>query len=319
MKLLEKLKNTFFEEEYVEVEENDKEEEKDVAKKIEKKEEPKVEAKKTEDVYKFDDNLEDTKELYDEPEDEEVEDNQVYSDREILKKEQSLEYFDDDDFVDEYYVEKEKVVEKEPKKVYGGSANSVYDSIINSEATNRPYSESAGRFHPTPIISPIYGVLDKNYRKEEVIDKKDRPSSYVSRRDVDLDSVRKKAYGDVSILDSKVEEEPVEENNEPLLYDMIDNEENEKPAVDKVTIADAEEYFEDLGLEYNVDYKDTSYEDATKNKTRSTRTEKHQEEGIEDISNIITDSDVLEEDEVDDNTNENLFDLVDSIYEDGDE
>ena len=320
MKLLEKLKNTFFEEEYVEVDEPEKKAEKneEVARKVEKKEEP----KKLDDSYKFVDEVEDTVELDNntlEPELEEKKEEPVYSDREILKRNQTLSYFDEDDFTDDtYYEEKKPVVEKETKKIYGGSANSVYDSIINSETANRPYSEAAGRFHPTPIISPIYGVLDKNYRKEEVIDKKDRPSSYVSRRDASIDSVRKKAYGDISILDTKVEDNVIEETNEPLLYDMIDNEENEKPAVDKVTIADAEEYFEDLGLEYNVDYKDTSYEDATKN-TRSTRTGKHKTEEFTNFDKEDINNDVLTEEEIEDDSDENLFDLVDSIYEGGEE
>ena len=34
---------------------------------------------------------------------------------------------------------------------------------------------------------------------------------------------------------------------------------DDTPAVPKVTVGDAEEYFEDLGLEYNVDYKDISH------------------------------------------------------------
>lgn len=338
MKLFEKLKNTFFEEEYVEVEEPvEKEEAKEakkelkeeVAKKVEvkeeiKKEEP-VEIDDTLDMEfskkendNFDKSYSDTSE-------------NVYSDSEILSRNNKLSYFDDDDFVDEYYEKKEEVKpEIETKKIYGGSASSVYDSIINSETEHRPYGESSGKFHPTPIISPIYGVLDKNYRKEEVVDKKDRPSSYVSKRDMDLDSIRKKAYGDVSILDTSKEEEE-EIDNEPLLYDMLDNEENTKPEVEKVTIADAEEYFEDLGLEYNVDYKDSAYEEATRKKSYTSRTEKHQDEENNTLNNTLTNLELpVEEDSYDnkedtseddlyDNLDDNLFDLVDSVYKGGEE
>ena len=311
MKLLEKLKNTFFEEEYVEVDESSEEERKEnVAKKVETREtvkQPVEEQEEIEDTTELDNVINDMEDATDNLEEADT----YYSDREILSKNNNLSYFDDDDFVDEYYEKKEETIVSEPKKIYGGSANSVYDSIINSEVENRPYSESSGKFHPTPIISPIYGVLDKNYRKEEVVDKKDRPSSYVSRRDVDLDSVRKKAYGDVSILDDRKEE--VIEDTEPLLYDMIDTEEDTKPEVDKVTIADAEEYFEDLGLEYNVDYKDTSYEEATRSKTRSKRTEKHQDLE-DDLSDTLTDLATSVEEDRDTDLDENLFDLVDSVY-----
>ena len=345
MKLFEKLKNTFFEEEYVEVEEpkeeikkEEKKEEpkkEEVAKKVEVKEEPKKE-EVIEEIEDDDDEIEAVSFEEDNSDDDESE--TIYSDREILSRNSKLSYFDEDDFVDEYYEEKKEVIKpvEETKKIYGGSASSVYDSIINSESEHRPYGESSGKFHPTPIISPIYGVLDKNYRKEEVVDKKDRPSSYVSKRDMDLDSIRKKAYGDVSILDTKVDTEDEEIDNEPLLYDMIDNEADSKPEVDKVTIADAEEYFEDLGLEYNVDYKDTSYEEATRSKTRSTRAEKHQNDEDEELSNTLTDLEVPTDEELYDNnidevpytnveddsyddSDENLFDLVDSVYKGGEE
>ena len=77
-----------------------------------------------------------------------------------------------------------------------------------------------------------------------------------------------------------------------------------KPVVDQVTMADAEEYFTDLGLEYNIDYKDGRYEKATGRRVSSSN--KALEEPIE----------VGEEDA---NLNDNLFDLVDSMYEEGEE
>ena len=46
---------------------------------------------------------------------------------------------------------------------------------------------------------------------------------------------------------AKVVEEVKEEDN--LLVDLSDD---EKPTVSEVTVGDAEEYFNDLGLEYNI-------------------------------------------------------------------
>ena len=40
------------------------------------------------------------------------------------------------------------------------------------------------------------------------------------------------------------------------MNNLIEAEKIIKPELDKITMGDAEEYFEDLGLEYNVDYKD---------------------------------------------------------------
>jgi hypothetical protein len=293
MKLLDKLKNTFFEEEYVEVEEKEpkKEKQEEVAKKIEPKEIKKEEIKVTK--------VEETPEP-------EVEEKKIenYSERELARKDSKLPYFDEDDFV-----EVEEPKKEEPKKLYGESVDKLYSSINYSQTSNnKPYSApSKEAFKPTPIISPIYGILDKNYRKEEVVDKKDKmPSSYVSRKNADLDSIRKKAYGGLDPLEEMhktpdVEPEPKEEIEEDnLLYDMTSD--NSKPMVDQVTIADAEEYFEDLGLEYNIDYKDNRYEKAT-----GRRVNQHKEEN----------NDTLEE--TDANLEDNLFDLIDSMYEDGEE
>ena len=54
---------------------------------------------------------------------------------------------------------------------------------------------------------------------------------------------------------------------------MTDKE--EAPGIPKITLGDAEEYFEDLGLEYNVDYTDVEKEQE---KTRTAKNKKLQKE-----------------------------------------
>ena len=305
MGFLEKLKNTFFEEEYVEVEEK---EEKPIARKVESK--PKkevVEKAYAEDLPKQDEEIinEDRKPVIN------------YSDNELLKKDNNIQYFEDEDFVEK--TESPKKVEKPVKtKIYGEDIDKVYnfDNYSNVEENHKPYSNSNGKtgFKPTPVISPIYGVLDKNYRKEEVIDKKDKPSSYVSRKNNDFDFVRNKAFGNLEDDIMEKEEKPLyqEDNNDSdndlednLLVDMT--EADTLPAVDKVTIADAEEYFEDLGLEYNIDYKDSHYEKATGRRTRRRSDKEEKVEEQNDTNN----------EKIDDNNeaDDNLFDLVDSMYD----
>ena len=312
MGLLEKLKNTFFEEEYIEVEEETTEKvekkEKPIAKKVESK--PKKIEKKIEPTPVVEVQEEVVEEI---PEEDAPDDN--YSVNEIPKRENNIQYFDESDFVDDV---KPQVKEEYSNKLYGEDPKDLYKHLnIEKETNHQPYSNSNARsgFKPTPVISPIYGILDKNYRKEEVIDKKDKPSSYVSRRNADLDFVRNKAFGNleddmmVSSYDEKEEDivqdeyddiEP--ENNDDLLVDMTET--DSLPSVNKVTIADAEEYFEDLGLEYNVDYKDSRYEKATGR--RSSKVVK--EEVKEEI-------DVADEAEDETDLEDNLFDLIDSMYE----
>ena len=115
MKLLEKLKNTFFEEEYIEVEE--KEEKKpEVARKIEPKEIRKEEIKPiTVSPKKVEPVVEEKK----------VEN---YSDGELSRKDSKLPYFEDEDFAP-ISAPKEPANRVEPKKLYGESADKLYHSI----------------------------------------------------------------------------------------------------------------------------------------------------------------------------------------------
>lgn len=299
MKLLDKLKNTFFEEEYIEVDEPEVKPQ-TVAKKVEPKE-IKKEVKSSPIIE--DSVSEEKEEVIEELE------------QEDSKKDTKIPYFEEEDFI-EMDLKSEK--REEPKKLYGESSEKLYQSINYSNlSSNKPYGNPTREgFKPTPIISPIYGILDKNYTKDEVVDKKEKNSthsSYVSRKNADLDSIRMKAFGGLEPLeginkiptDSTENDLEIEPDDDSLLYDMTDD--NSTPVVDKVTIADAEEYFEDLGLEYNIDYKDNRYEKANGRRTSS----KKQDDEIEDTK----ETDEQEEANLDDN----LFDIIDSMYEDGEE
>ena len=317
MGFLEKLKNTFFEEEYVEVDEVEKpkKEPKPIAKKIENKrkreedQKENSEEKKQEEVV-YENKIEKESGVVTISTDNDESSVSHYADKELLKSDNNIQYFEDDDFVDKTDVSHSQPETK--KKQYGGDSQDIYEKISYTETVSKPYSYSEAKngFKPTPIISPIYGILDKNYKKEEVVDKKDKPSSYVSRKNIDLDFVRNKAFGSsnlekeqesslVSTDDDSTEEEMSPDEN--LLYDMTKS--DEAPAVEKVTIADAEEYFEDLGLEYNVDYKDSRYEKATGRRSRITK---------EEVSDTVPKK---KQEEDQSKLEDNLFDLIDSMYE----
>lgn len=295
MKLFDKLKNALFEEEYVEVEEPKKKEKKEkpvIAKKIEP---PK---RKVEPIIEEDD--------------EEIIQEEVISDRDLLKNDTGFRFpmnFEDEDFVEETkstIPPKQEPKEEVKPKVYQQPEYTFHEYGAYEK------KEEKKVFRPSPIISPIYGVLDQNYKKEDIVPKKEIriTSSYGSTK-LDFDAVREKAYGDLSneIGLSMSEEEKMEqaENNiveeeTNLLFDMSD--EDSTPTVDKVTVGDAEEYFQDLGLEYNIDYKDASKEKATGRRTAKKK-EEFDEENIEEKV----------EQEAGDKLEDNLFDLIDSMYE----
>jgi len=295
MKLIEKLKNVFFEE--VPEDEDDEELPQTFAKKIEPKknvEPPKAPEVKREEKEVFKEEAEE----YHEP---------VEAKHEEIKVKEEPSFpmmFDDDDFMeDKKEVEEEveytppvtyKREERPERELYQGKKELSYIESVrkpNYTYTKSYYEEKESKgFRPSPIISPVYGVLDKNYRKEEVVTKKETKLS-PGRTNFDLDTVRNKAFGneDEEISDKKTREAKREEKeeNDKKIYDVNNN----KPQVNRVTLADADEYYNDLGLAYNVDYSDAS-------RTNNTRTSKYS-----------TKSNKKEKD-VDDN----LFDLIDSMY-----
>lgn len=143
-------------------------------------------------------------------------------------------------------LKKEVVKKEEPKKtveLYQGKKEVVVEKH---------------KFKPTPVISPVYGVLDKNYRKEEVREKDEetvemkRPS-----KKVDFETVRKKAFGNLTddIKDNLMCENcelykeakkisAISQDN--LLYDMTVDEKPEEP----ITIEKAIDNYEDFGVAY---------------------------------------------------------------------
>ena len=274
MGLLDKLKNVFFEEEEVEVEEKPKKpkKEKPLVKKVEV---PKKEEKKKEKIEKLEETVEEESIV----EELEEEDDLLNRDSDkdfkfpvILDEEEPEESLVEDfGYQEEVYEEEEK-----ENNIYGGSSVDRLEVNYESDYHQEPYSNSYTRdfnsssyslmdrkevkaFKPSPVISPVYGVLDKNYKSDEIKEKnkaerKDPPVFSFSSTKLDLDTVREKAYGkpeEVYEEDVQEIEEDVEHvSNHDETLDMTDT--NMKPTVDSVTVGDAEEYFEDLGLEYNV-------------------------------------------------------------------
>lgn len=184
-------------------------------------------------------------------------------------------------------------------------------------------------FKPSPIISPIYGILDKNYKKEDVVPKKNVRISNYSRNNVNVDDVRNKAFADKE--EEILEEEPlnkqleVEEEDDNLLVDLSN--EREKPEVKEITVGDAMEYFNDLGLEYNVDYVDVSNKkkkasdltddikmnmepttSANEEASPKVNVDNAEEKKKTPVVEVVNESNNTIEDD------DNLFDLIDSMY-----
>ena len=89
-------------------------------------------------------------------------------------------------------------------------------------------SEPKKNFQPSPIISPVYGVLDKNYSKEDIIEKKSQPRVYRSST-ITIDDVRNKAYGtledeisDDMLGKALIEQKPIEKEADINIFEELD-------------------------------------------------------------------------------------------------
>jgi len=188
-------------------------------------------------------------------------------------------YFDDKDFEDlEKKEEIKQIVKPEPvRKVEKTPVREAYGIKKEEEIKKK-------NFTPTPIISPVYGVLDKNYRKEEIKTRK-RVSSYEYRGNekVDIDDVRNKAYG---TLENELEDNLFKKTS------VLFNDEVETEAIN---------IFEEPRHSKNdFELEDDSFED---NMTLEELNRNYDEEEESSYVAELNDSD--------------LFNLIDSMYEKG--
>lgn len=219
----------------------------------------------------------------------------TFGERDLFRSERTFNFteFDDDD---EPEVPAPRVnaleIEKRPARVIETPAR---------EVNTKPKA-----FKPSPVISPIYGILDKDYVKEEIKERKiekEREKEKITQKQtgaLNYDTVRRKAYGnledeleDTMITTPREVRESI--NKVEKQMDKL-NEKTEKiedliNRIDKendLTVGQVEEVAKD-------NYYDRDIMDDIKTKKEETSFDK-----------TVTD-DTLEHD---------LFNLIDSMYDD---
>ncbi len=209
-------------------------------------------------------------------------------------------YFDDKDF-DELKSEPKEEPKVEPKREIRETRSTTrskepysgrkpYQGATVKSSVDLPVKRKK-TFSPSPIISPVYGVLDKNYHKEDITDKNEEPTPIISHTSskVTVDDVRNKAFG------------TLEDDLETTLFgknSILFNEKEEAKEKD--------DFFDDLGfgLDKEEEPLDPSLtlEEADERATRKRQTKKAIKEEQAQVEH-----DELKEDD--------LFDLIDSMYE----
>lgn len=354
MKLMDKIKNALFEEEYVEIEEKPK------------KQKQKKQKKKIEPFQEMDEVVEEpiAKRIIPPEKKVEVETPSVAVKRETVSKPVITNYDDDidvnsnkeektfpmvsDEDLRPDYIERDVRKSVQPVQVEQ-PVYSTYKDISITEVSvekveSKPYqagkkndgyldnytvheygskAKEKSYFKPSPVISPVFGIIEEKEKKEEYRPPREVRLSSAFHDKINVDDVRKKAFGgladdidEFSEPVSEVQISSIDVDDDNLLVDLRDD--KSVVEVEKLTVGDAVEYFEDLGLEYNNDYIDVSKEKANGRRVKS---DKEYEE-IPDKALNKEEEDggkptFLKEKEVkkEKTDEENLFDLIDSMYD----
>lgn len=179
-----------------------------------------------------------------------VENSTVLGDREIVKNQNNNFSFpidiDDTDFSTSSTYNRQNVLLKEREK------EKPLTELYSKKEEPKPK-----KFRPTPVISPVYGVLDKNYTKDEV-KIQDEGAYEIQRpsRKVDFETVRNKAFGTLTddiknnlcencelYKEVKITKNADKINDDSnLLFDLTDD----------VSLGTAEENYFDYGVSYET-------------------------------------------------------------------
>ena len=214
-------------------------------------------------------------------------------------------FFDDKDFenierrVSKPKPEPKKKKEEEPKRV-------AY------QMSKQRLHEERKSFKPSPIISPVYGVLDKNYHKDDIVPKREFRTDHVGG-ELTIDDVRNKAYGtleddiDATLFGAPKEEEkkaPMNGLEDDIFKDLELDMGKEDVTMDTHMEVedDAEFQLDEPKKEENLVEEAMNMEEETSKKIRKKRAK---EEDKEEEKDNLDDSD--------------LFNLIDSFYEKRDE
>lgn len=278
MGVFSKLKNIFYDEEVIEEPEAE-------LKKVDREIKSEVEKPKIEEIKVI--KPEPVEDIKEEIPEKKLED--TFSDRDLFRNERKFNFTELDD---------EEEVLPSRRNVLNTENKSKPDTTFDAPSVQL---EQPRVFKPSPIISPIYGILDKDYKKEEVVSKQPEPVKEIETPARDYDSVRRKAYG--------------------TLEDELEDTLNSMNKITPETISKEVKKIDD-DIE-TLEEKPTKIEDII-NEIESTTNSDVSVGELEDKLEIEHFDDEDEEEKVDktmtDSTLEHdLFNLIDSMYDDKEE
>ena len=201
--------------------------------------------------------------------------------------------FDFPEFNDNDFMQPEPEIKPEPEPIVSYAREEVKSLLYQGSKRNT----DTKRFKPTPMISPVYGLLDEDGSAAQ------HGSSRSSRNkeEVSIDDVRKKAYGS---FDEDKKTDIKLKTIEEAEKDMEKEEKEIEVKEEKPIIVNDED--DDMVLP-NINFKEIDIEAEVKEESKAAVDEAPEEEKAKSVP---------EDDEDDEDTKEqDLFNLIDSMYQ----
>ena len=290
MGLFNKIKNVLFteEEETTEIPLIQKDEYK-----FEEKEDTKEETSRFNN-FRIEDNLNKFEEK--EEEEEKVEPTHVEEKHEEIRpvERSPFQSFDEEEFDRIAAINKNRLLERDRRAREEKERQNRYAFEEKKVEVRLPQQETH-KFKPTPVISPVYGILDKNYTKDDILPT--ASSEGTLPKILDVDAVRQKAFGRLDQIEKDIEED----NLDDIKITSFDEEE-----VPEVVIPEIEAIEEDEEITTPL----PKIEDVEKELEKEDEVAKEEvEEEVQPIQEPI------KVDEEEDKIESDLFDLIDSMYQ----
>lgn len=221
----------------------------------------------------------------------------VFYEEPTKKEEKSpFQSFDEEEFERLAAYNKHKLLERD-RKLREEKEKKREQQIRNEEI--KPVVKEQPKFVPSPVISPVYGILDKNYTKDDILPRASSDGTLPKIMDVDL--VRKKAFGTLETIEKNITndlddvkitsfEDQVESNEEVVSNIVQEISIEETKPLPKVEVDEVEEKLED-----------TKPLPKVANKKKET---------------VSIEDDLEEEKKENKDIDRDLFELIDSMYKD---
>lgn len=207
----------------------------------------------------------------------------------------------------------------------------VEQQVKRAEPVRRPYTYSStsinsvqqkktveNKFKPTPVISPVFGILDSNYKADTKANDLEETKEFNITRKPSFDEIHKKAYGSpTKEIEEEFEKAKIEdkEENKGIFFNLDDNKAEddieESVVINKADALEDDDF--DLEADIKIVYNDVNYDEESDEDIEVPKIKRGKRKKIVEVE---VDDDEYDDDDsiLNEDTDEDLFNLIDNMY-----